>query len=121
DRSAGVYMELLFRPGVRDEFRREAVTGLAKVEKKAELPLLLDAIKAHDADHAPDAAVSFDLARMITTRTDLAGQREALEKLATTATQPLTRQLGYVALIAADGGVEKVWASAVKGVKPLQD
>jgi hypothetical protein len=112
---------MLFRPGVRDEFRREAVTGLAKLEKKSELPLLLGAIQEHDADNAADASVSFDLARMITSRTDLASQRATLEKLATSAKQSLTRQLGYVALVSADGGVEKAWATAGENVKSLQD
>ncbi|MGL4550169.1 MAG: discoidin domain-containing protein, partial [Gemmataceae bacterium] len=121
DRSPGVYLEMLFRPGVRDEFRREAVAGLAKAEKKDELPLLIGAIQAHDADRAADPGVSFDLARMITARTDLAKGRGPIEKLATSATQPLTRQLGYVALIAADGGVEKAWAAGVKGVRSLND
>ena len=31
-RTPAVYLELLFRKGVRDEFRREALTGLAKLE-----------------------------------------------------------------------------------------
>src|SRR5206468_3995215 len=33
-RTQGVYLELLFRPGVRDEYRHEALTGLAKLEGK---------------------------------------------------------------------------------------
>ena len=37
DRTPAVYLELLFRPGVRDEFRREALTGLAKQDKKREV------------------------------------------------------------------------------------
>src|SRR5262249_44534516 len=36
ERSENVYMELLFRKGVRDEFRREALTGLAKLGKQSE-------------------------------------------------------------------------------------
>jgi hypothetical protein len=47
-RSPGVYMEMLFRPGIRDEFRREAITGLAAAEKKPELKVLVDAIREHD-------------------------------------------------------------------------
>ena len=33
-RTPGVYLELLFRKGVRDEYRREALAGLAKLENK---------------------------------------------------------------------------------------
>src|SRR5262249_35226351 len=47
-RTQGVYLELLFRKGVRDEFRREALTGLAKLENKNELRVLLDAVRNND-------------------------------------------------------------------------
>ena len=52
ERNQGVFVELLFRKGVRDEFRREALTALAKLEKKSELRVLLDAIRSHDAEEA---------------------------------------------------------------------
>ena len=52
ERTPGVYLELLFRPGVRDEFRREALAGLAKLEKKTELTVLVDAIRQHDEPSA---------------------------------------------------------------------
>ena len=42
-RTRGVFLELLFRKSVRDEFRREALTGLAKLDGKGELRVLLDA------------------------------------------------------------------------------
>src|SRR5207253_4858284 len=48
-RTRGVFLELLFRKGVRDEFRREALTGLAKLEEKPELRVLLDAVRSQDA------------------------------------------------------------------------
>lgn len=124
DRNHGVYLELLFRPGVRDENRREAVAGLAKLEKKEELPLLVEAIRLHDEDaKSEDSSVAFDLARLITGRPaeELAKVRDGLEKLATSARQPVTRQLGYVALVAADAGVEKAWALATKSAKSLTD
>ncbi len=35
-RNRAVYLELLVRPGIRDEFRKEAVAGLAGLEKKSE-------------------------------------------------------------------------------------
>ncbi len=34
DRTPSVYLELLFRPGVRDEFRREALTGLRQAGRQ---------------------------------------------------------------------------------------
>src|SRR5207247_4937406 len=65
----------------------------------------------------------FDLVRLLTSRDakELTTIRPGLEKLATGAKQPVTRQLGFVALIAADGNVDKVWALAVKSARSLQD
>src|SRR5262249_7397690 len=112
-RSAGVYMELLFRQNIRDELRREALTGLATAEKSTELKVLLDAIRRHDTQADTDESVAFDLIRLLTDRpAQLAEVRAELEKLATTGKTPITRQLGYVALIAADGNPDKAWALA---------
>jgi putative heme-binding domain-containing protein len=124
ERSPGVYQEMLFRKGVRDEFRKEALTGLAKVEKKEELRVLLDILKTHDeGPKAEDEGVAFDLVRLMTGRPaeELTGVRADLEKLATTARQPVNRQLGFVALVAADGNIDKAWALASKSVGGLRD
>ncbi|HJZ89987.1 MAG TPA: PVC-type heme-binding CxxCH protein [Gemmataceae bacterium] len=121
-RSPGVYLELLFRPGVRDEFRREALVGLAAAEKKSELKVLLDAIRQHDAQSGTDESVAFDLVRLLTDRpAQLADVRADLEALALKAKAPVTRQLGWVSLIAADGGPDRAWALAIKSVTTLKD
>jgi putative heme-binding domain-containing protein len=126
ERTPGVYLELLFRSGVRDEYRREALTGLAKLEKKAEPRVLVDAIRQHDADNtSTDDSVAFDLARLLVGPASRAGQlatvRDDLEKLALKAHQPTIRQLGFVALVAADGSADKAWALAVKSASSLRD
>lgn len=124
ERSQGVYLELLFRKGVRDEFRREALLGLAKLEKQDELRVLLSAIADHDAQEASaDESVAFDLIRLLSARptSELAAARAALEKLATSARQPVTRQLGFVTLIAADDGIDKAWALATRSLASLDD
>jgi putative heme-binding domain-containing protein len=123
-RSRGVCIELLFRKGIRDEVRRDALTYLARDEGKGELAVLLSALRNHDEGiGGQDESVAFDLVRLLTTRpaSELAGARRELEKLATTAQQPITRQLGFVALIAADGNVEKAWALATRSVGSLAD
>jgi putative heme-binding domain-containing protein len=121
-RSAGVYLELLFRKGVRDEFRKEAIAGLAGEQKKTELKVLLDAIREHDAQEHTDESVAFDLLRILTDRPgQLAEVRADLERLATGAKNPITRQLGYAALIAADGTPNNAWALASKSVGSLKD
>ncbi|QJW92716.1 PVC-type heme-binding CxxCH protein [Frigoriglobus tundricola] len=123
DRTPAVYLELLFRPGVRDEFRREALAALAKQDKKPELDVLVTAVRAHDESAATDDSVAFDLARLLTglPRAELAAGRSELEALAAKGRNAATRQMGYVALVAAEGDVEKVWARAARSVGALQD
>jgi putative heme-binding domain-containing protein len=123
-RDHGVYVELLFRPGVRDEYRREALAGLAKLEKKDDVHMLLDAIRSQDEQQTTEEeSVVFDLVRLLTGRgsEELAGARAELEQMATTARLPVTRELGFVALVAADGNVDRAWALATKSVTALQD
>jgi putative heme-binding domain-containing protein len=124
ERTQGVYVELLFRKGIRDEYRREALTGLAKLEKQAELPVLLEAIRNHDVQESTsDESVAFDLVRLLTSRpaSDLAGVRADLVKLATASKQPITRQLGFVTLAAADGNVDEMWKLGTQSARSLQD
>jgi putative heme-binding domain-containing protein len=133
-RDQAVYLELLFRTGVRDEYRQEALTGLAKLEKKGELRVLLDALHKQDegvrsqgsgvkGQELSDESVVFDLIRLLTGRgaKELTGVRADLEKMATQAKLPVTRQLGYVALIAADGDIDKAWKLGTTSVPALQD
>jgi putative heme-binding domain-containing protein len=123
-RSQGVYLELLFRKGVRDEYRQEAMNGLAKLEGKSALQVLVGAIRDQDAlGTAQDESVVFDLVRLLTGRgqTELAEVRPELEKLALGATLPVTRQLGYAALVATDGGPDKTWALGLKSTASLED
>ncbi|MDB5309403.1 MAG: dehydrogenase [Gemmataceae bacterium] len=121
-RTREVNTELLFRPGVRDEVRREAVAGLAKEDQKADLYVLIDAIKTQDESAAAEG-VAFDLVRLLTSRpqSELAKARPELQQLATTSKNAVTRQLGFVALVAADGTVEDAWRTGVRSVAALQD
>jgi putative heme-binding domain-containing protein len=123
-RTPAVFRELLGRKGVRDESRQEALAGLARAEGKSELHVLLDAIRGKDRQqNAADESIVFDLVRLLTTRSpaELAEVRPDLEQLATGATLPITRELGFVALIAADGGVDRAWALGTKSARSLED
>jgi putative heme-binding domain-containing protein len=123
DRTAAVNTELLSRAGVRDEVRRDALAGLAKAEGKGELAVLLAAIRTHDKAVGAQEAVAFDLVRLLTSRpaAELAAARADLEQLATAARTPVTRQLGFVALLAADGSSDPAWALGTRSVGALQD
>lgn len=116
--------ETLFRKGVRDEARDAALADLAGREGKGEARVLLDAIRAQDVEKGPrDESVVFDLVRLLTNRParELAASRADLEALAVSARLPVTRELGFVALIAADSGADKAWALANRSVRSLQD
>jgi putative heme-binding domain-containing protein len=140
-RTPAVYLELLFRKGVRDEYRKEALAALARSHAergnenvaKSELRVLLDAIRKQDeqAEAAngrrepagPDESVVFDLIRLLSSRpaAELTEARGELTKMATEANLPVTRQLGFVALIAADGDIDKAWTLASKSATTLLD
>jgi putative heme-binding domain-containing protein len=123
-RDRAVDLELLFRKGVRDEDRREGLADLARREGKGELPVLIDAIRKQDErPEGQDESVVFDLARLLTSRpaAELSKSRDAIEAMARDSRRAVTRQLGFVALIAADAGVDRAWQLAVKSVGSLHD
>jgi putative heme-binding domain-containing protein len=123
-KSKDVYNEILLRHGLQDNVRREAVMELAKSDNKTEMAVLLDAIRRIDNQkEARDENVIFDLVRMLTTRgpKELTLARAELEKLATSAKQPVVRQIGYVSLINVDGSTDKAWLLANKSVPALRD
>lgn len=123
-KSKDVYNEILLRHGLQDNVRREAVTELAKLESKAEMRVLLDAIARIDSQkEARDENVIFDLVRMLTSRgpKELTQARAELEKLATSAKQPVIRQIGFVSLMNVDGSADKAWTLATKSAPALRD
>jgi putative heme-binding domain-containing protein len=124
ERTRPVNLELLLRAGVRDELRREALRDLARVEKKAELRVLFDAIGRIDArEDNRDESVLFDLVRLLSGRKpdELAAVRADVERLATAARQPVVRQIGFVSLINLDGAVDKAWQLGMQSRGRLAD
>ena len=123
-RNRGIDLELLLRKGVREEVRREALADLARIDKQSEMTTILEAIKILDSRTGEETdSVAFDLGRLLTARdiAQLMVARQELEKLATVGHKSITRELGYLALIAADGGVDKAWALASKTPGSLRD
>jgi len=123
-RTRGIDLELLRRKGVREEVRREAVADLSKIDMKPELTVLIEAVTAlDDRQGEANTDVAFDLGRVITSRdgAELTASRSELERLATASHKPVTRQLGYLALIAADRGVDRAWNLASKSAGSLRD
>jgi len=123
-RTREVFTELLYRPGLREEQRQEAVAGLANLDKKPQLRVVMDGIAEIDRRGANvDTSVIFDLIRLLTSRSaaELAPVRAELESLALKAKQPLLRQIGYVALIQVDDETTRAWQLASGDAKRLQD
>lgn len=123
-RTRPVFLEMLYRPGLRDEDRSAAVAGLAKLDAQPELRVVLDAISKLDSQQsAVEVSVVFDLVRQLTGRsaTELTTARGELEKLATSARQPILRQIGFVSLMNIDGNGDKAWELAASSTKTLQD
>jgi putative heme-binding domain-containing protein len=123
-RTRAIDLELLLRKGVREEVRRAALADLAKLDKKPEFTVLLETITAlEERPGEGNDAVAFDLGRLITGReaAELTTVRSELERLATAGRKSITRQLGYLALIAADGGVDKAWTLSSRSAGSLRD
>jgi putative heme-binding domain-containing protein len=123
-RSGPVYAALLSREGVLPAQRKEALAGLAKLNKTDELTELFAAIERIDQGTGHHGAhVLSDLAQLLTERKadDLARARPRLEQLATKARQPITRQVAYVMLMTADHAVDRPWQLGTKSAESLHD
>lgn len=119
-----VYAEILSRPGLRDEDRKQAITELATLENLSEVGVIIRAINKLDAQEtSADVTLVFDLVRQLTGRsaTEMASARAQLETLARSARQPIFRQIGFVSLISIDEGVDKAWALATTDLQRLLD
>jgi putative heme-binding domain-containing protein len=123
-RSPAAYQELLFRPGVLDEIRREALATLARQQNSTQVKVLLDALRTIDArNDARDENVVFDLVRLLTSRgaLELTGVRPDIERLALEARQPVIRQASFVAVVNIDGGPDRAWQLGTVSVPALRD
>jgi putative heme-binding domain-containing protein len=123
-RSRAVCEELLFRPGVLDEVRGEALATLARMDNQTQVQALLAALATIDArNDARDENVIFDLVRLLTGRSalELTGARRDIEALATSARQPVIRQASFVALVNIDADVARAWELATSSVGSLRD
>lgn len=122
-RTPSVYMELLFRSGVQDNIRREALTGLASASKKDELAVLLEALKTFDQQATQSEGLAFDLVRLLTDRpsNELQSYRKQLFELANASKTPVLRRLALATLVSADGKPDLVWSEGEKSLQAMQD
>ncbi len=128
-RSLPVFREMLLRPGLDERLRTEAVEQIAAAEERSVVAVVADALRALDArDGSVDTPTVFDLIRVMLSRPteQLAELRGDMQQLATSASRPIMRQIGYVALMTIDAAsgsdsVEQVWSMAKQDPRRLVD
>jgi putative heme-binding domain-containing protein len=127
-RTAPVYREMILRAGLDAAVRLEAIEALAKEEGQTPVQIVMAAIdRLDDRGGAVDAGVVFELMRALSGRpaAERTALRGDLERLATTARQPLMRRVGYVALLGIDSaagvGISGAWALAAADQARLLD
>jgi len=123
-RKVGVLQEILLRTGVREEVRQQVLANLARLTGQGEATTLIKALRERDNQQdGPGQSTVIELARLLTDRNlaELAGARSDLEELVTGASSPVLRQLGFAALVAADGNVDPAWTVAMRSVQGLHD
>jgi putative heme-binding domain-containing protein len=122
-RSEFVFVALLERKGLEKKYRIEALEGLAKNRNTDALTELIGSLADLDKKGEESEPVLRDLAALLLQNksSELAPKRAELEKLASESQLPLTRQIGYAALVTADGSVEKIWQQAQSDAPKLAD
>ena len=123
-RNESVCLALLTRAGVPEGDRRDAISFIARAKKIDELSELL--IVLHSLDQSSetiDPSVLNDLTGILSSQPAerLRAKREDLVRLATSAKQDLTRQVGFAALIAADETPDPAWTLACRSPQGLVD
>ena len=122
-RSEFVYVALLQRKGLERKYRIEAIEGLAKIRNSDSLAELIGGFGELDKKGEDFEPVLRDLAATLLQNkaADLVPKRAALAKLSASAQLAVTRQIGYAALLTADGSPNKVWADVESDPAKLAD
>ena len=122
NRDQAVLEELLSREGISDDVRREALDALAKLNNVTPVQMLLTTIGNLDKT-ARSESVVYDMVRILTgwDPNELKQVRPRLEEMAQTGGYPVVRQIGYVALMSADGNTDGAWKIAATSIGSLKD
>ncbi len=122
-RSEFVYVALLQRNELERKYRVEALEGLAKIRNTDPLTELIRGIGELDKKGEEAEPGLRDLATLLVQNkpADLTVKRGELGKLASEAQLPLGRQIGYAALITADGSADKTWQQVESDAAKLAD
>lgn len=121
DRSEAVYEAILSRQNVPATALRDSLNGLAEIQKVTPLSLALNLIEERDA--AGQVSGMDGLLQLMAEQPaeELKESRDRIENLALNAREAETRQLGYAALIQADGAGNGALFTASKSKDSLRD
>jgi hypothetical protein len=108
-----VYLAILVRKGIAQQFRDEALTALTKLDKAGRGKVLLAALSRVPAD---EAATADKLIAMLLSQpaSALEADRAAFAAAVETATEPNVLRGGYAAIMLADGTPDAAWQLAAK-------
>ncbi len=113
-RSEFVYVALLQRPGLERRYRLEALEGLAKLRNTDSLIELIRGLAELDKKGDEVNSVLRDLSNLLlkSSQQELTAKRIGLEKLAVESRLSMIRQIGYAAMVTADGTNGPAWKVA---------
>ncbi|MGI9457507.1 MAG: PVC-type heme-binding CxxCH protein, partial [Aeoliella sp.] len=120
---APVYEALLTRPGLRPQYRQEAIDSLAALHKTEKLRQVIAGIERVDSQVGDEKTVLHELAVMLTQSTaeHLRTYRADFVRMAATANRGLTRRIAFAAWVLADGGIDNAYEAAQQRENGLVD
>jgi azurin len=113
---------LLTRPDIDKAHRQQGLDTLARLNKTSPVTELIAAIDRRDG--APGVGrAALDLGQMLvsTEAAQLSGVRAELERLAREGKSDVVRQSAYIALMRADGSVDRAWTLASSSSRGMID
>jgi len=120
-KSEKAYQSILARPAVSIDNLRIALNGLSELRKESSLPVVLALVQERDQATKPDGLKSLQDLLLEQPAAELKKSRGTLQTLATNGKQPVTRQLGFAAWIAAEGTGDAAFALAASSHQRLKD
>ena len=122
-RNEFVYAALLQRKGLARKYRVEALDGLAKIRGTDTLTELLGGLEAMDKKSEDSTAVLRDLSPILfqSKPEELSAKHSTLEKLASASQLPLTRQIGFAAMVTSGKSIDSVWEKTQSDTTHLVD
>ncbi len=112
-------LELLGRPGLTDEQRRETISAMAQLEKIDESEVIQKALLS--IDYGPgtaDVGVAFDLMRQLK---GMRSRGSVLQFFALCARREVLRQLAFASIVNFDGNADEAWKLALGSKKPVHE